>query len=175
MVGEPPIEETAKKMREWVERGSWETELPLPKQGGHNRARSVNIAERRAQALQLRRAGADYRAIAAAMGVTVHVAWNDVQRGLKAIIQEPAEDVRQLELERVDRLFMVAYQKALAGDLKAIDTCLRIMDRRAKLLGLDVPQKVDLTAWVVEFGRQQGLDPGTALETARAIVKQLDF
>ena len=37
------------------------------------------------------------------------------------------------------------WTKAVGGDLKAIDRCLAIMGRRAKLLGLDMPTNREIT------------------------------
>jgi len=53
------------------------------------------------------------------------------------MLVEPLEQVRQLELMRLDRL-LLAIPKAISGDLAAIDRCLAIGARRARLLGLDI-------------------------------------
>jgi hypothetical protein len=51
---------------------------------------------------------------------------------------ELAAEVRTLELDRLDALWLSQYDKAKKGDVSALDRCLKIMDRRAKYLGLDV-------------------------------------
>jgi len=53
------------------------------------------------------------------------------------VVQEDVEQIRQLENERLDFLLNAVWKSALEGDHKAVDSCLRIMARRAKLLGLD--------------------------------------
>ena len=68
-----------------------------------------------------------------------------VQSALTRIIREPAEAVLQLELERLDAMFSKPYQSAIAGDLMALNSCLAIMQRKAKYLGLDMAVKVDAT------------------------------
>ncbi|MFC8447727.1 hypothetical protein [Kitasatospora sp. NPDC057223] len=56
------------------------------------------------------------------------------------------EELRALEDARLDRMFMVAYRRAVRdGDLLAIDRALRIMERRARLLGLDQPARTEIT------------------------------
>jgi hypothetical protein len=45
--------------------------------------------------------------------------------------------VRQLELERLDRLLIALWDLATGGSLGAIDRVLKVMQRRAELLGLD--------------------------------------
>lgn len=62
-------------------------------------------------------------------------------------VQEAIEDVKQLELDALDRLQNKAYNRALRGngDLGAIHQCLKIMERRARLMGLDAPAKLAAT------------------------------
>ncbi|MEU1372995.1 sigma factor-like helix-turn-helix DNA-binding protein [Streptomyces triculaminicus] len=61
-----------------------------------------DAARRDARAAELRGKGWPYRRIAEELGVDVHTAHQAVQRALKAIVQEPAENLRTLELERLD-------------------------------------------------------------------------
>ena len=42
----------------------------------------------------------------------------------------------------MDALQHAVWDKALDGDLSAMDRVIKIMDRRARLLGLDAPQQV---------------------------------
>lgn len=145
------------------------------------RRRNVEIGERRAQVLEQRKLGLSYRDIAARLSVDPKTVWNDEHLALKAMLQQPAEDVRKMELERLDFLWqhaiaiVVSSQSTPDVRLRAIETCARLMKRRAEMLGIDAAQKVDLTSWVIEFGRQQGLDPADALETADEIVKAMGF
>lgn len=153
------------------------------------RGTSPEIKAKQAEALRLRSLGWNLTDIAAAVG------YADGSGASKAIeaayvrtIREPAEIVRQMELDRLDIMLKKAlgimeavhvfvsqghvvreYVLDAAGrritigmdaqgnelyemrtiidhapSLKAIDTCLRIMERRAKLLGLDAPTKVEV-------------------------------
>lgn len=105
-------------------------------------ARRISKArrERMADALKLREGGATYHQIADQLGISYAQAYADVQDALKEITREAAEDVLEIELMRLDNLFRMAYVKARKGNLKAIDTALKVMDRRARLLGLDKPE-----------------------------------
>ena len=49
-----------------------------------------------------------------------------------------------MEVERLNELFKSAYPKAKKGDEKSINSCLKIMERKAKLLGLDAPEKQEV-------------------------------
>ena len=102
------------------------------------RFKDAAAAERALQALTLRKAGASYEAIARQCGYASRSgAYQAVQRELRRTMQEPAEDVRQLELARLDDLYRAMVPKALTGDTWSVDRCLKIMERRALLLGLD--------------------------------------
>lgn len=102
--------------------------------------------ERMAQALRLREDGASYRAIAARLEVSERQAWLDVTDALKEITREPAEEVLTLELARLDNLYLIAYAKARTEqEPAAINSALRVMERRARLLGLDQLQTGDAT------------------------------
>ena len=88
--------------------------------------------------------GASYEAIADALGTTKYTAYLDVQKsiaGLDKIAKEHAERLRDIELARCDALIKAAWPAAQDGDDKSINAIVRIMDRRAKLLGLDAPEK----------------------------------
>ena len=70
--------------------------------------------------------------------------------------REEAAQVRDLELQRLDDLYLIAYRTIISGNsLAGIDRCLRIMERRAKLLGLDAAAKVDVQGLVdIHFDKE---------------------
>ena len=117
--------------------------------------------ERAAQALQLREQGMTYDAIAKELGVSRTTAFDDVKDSLHEIIREPAEDLRDLELSRLDgmlgrlntelaavvqarRQHKLSADKAAQSVARIVDGQLRVSDRRSQLLGLDSPQKIEL-------------------------------
>jgi len=127
---------------------------PVPKKNPNMKrtGRPAHGAEALAQielqlkALEYRKMGLNYAQIAEKMGwKTAQSAWNNVDAALKRTLQEPANDVRKLELERLDAMFIPVYGNAMRGDLMAIASALNIMTRRARLLGLDAPDKKELT------------------------------
>jgi len=65
---------------------------------------------------------------------------------LRETLREPAEQVRALELERLDLMLVAVWPSALGGDIAAQQQVLRLMDRRARYLGLDAPQRIDIEA-----------------------------
>ena len=111
----------------------------------------ITATQKQMQALELRKAGVGYAAIAEKIGYkTPSGAHAAVKSALKKTIQEPADELRQVELERLDTAQLAIWQQVRAGNQGAIDRYLKIAERRAKLLGLDAPvkqeMKLDVTA-----------------------------
>jgi hypothetical protein len=105
--------------------------------------RNLEAAEKQAQALQLRKAGASYDTIAEHLGYRgKQGAHKAVMAALRNSVREPAEEYKRLELERLDVAQVALWRQVQAGNLGAIDRLLKIMERRARLLGLDAPTKV---------------------------------
>ena len=98
--------------------------------------------ERAARAFALRKAGLSYRDIGAELGVSHVAVYRDVQATIKQFLDEAREhhaQIMAIEAARLDDLQRVMWEQAAMGDRRAIETVLKIMERRAKLLGLDTP------------------------------------
>lgn len=105
--------------------------------------KGLNTVERQRQALELRKAGKGFQAIADQLGYSdASGAYRAVTAALQKTLQEPADDLRRMELERLDALHGVLWAQAQDGDQGAVDRLLRVMERRARLLGLDAPTKI---------------------------------
>jgi hypothetical protein len=128
--------------------------------------RQAAAGRRRAQVVQLRLAGASFEEIGGQLGVSdtrAHQLWADA---LQRTVKEPADQQRMLELQRLDQLqaaatavlqathHVIQGAKVVADDqgrpyvdhgpiLAAVNTLVRVMERRARLLGLDAPARVD--------------------------------
>ncbi len=108
--------------------------------------RRVEAAERQTQALELRKRGKTFQDIADYLGyATAQGAYAAVEAALKRTQQQPADSVRQLEIERLDKLLDGLWDQATLGKELKVDRVLAIMDRRAKYLGLDKPVKFSPT------------------------------
>lgn len=73
-----------------------------PRGGNGKFTRDPATARRDAEACDLRAKGWPYRRIAEHFGIDVHTAHDAVQAALRDIVKEPAEAVRQIELDRLD-------------------------------------------------------------------------
>lgn len=138
------------------------------------RRSSAEVADREARALDLRRQGATYAQIGDRIGVTEAAAYKIVKRVLDRVTVEAAPDVRKLEADRLDQFQLAALAvlrrqhytvsggqivkdddgRPLVDDgptLQAIRTLLSVQERRAKLLGLDAPARVDMKVLTVDM------------------------
>ena len=100
--------------------------------------------------LELRRVGLTWTRIAEEVGYADHTgAYAAYKRAIKRTMQQPADELRSQELDRIDRLQVAIWPNAMKGDTRAILTIIRLMERRAKLTGLDMPIKIeqDITTW----------------------------
>jgi uncharacterized protein (DUF3084 family) len=113
-----------------------------------SKAQRAATAARRANAIKLRLAGLDYETIAQRLDYSSKgSACTDITRALAASIKEQgrsADELREVELARLDRLQAAAWGPAVGGELRAIETVLRVIDRRCKLLGLDAPIRAEV-------------------------------
>lgn len=128
--------------------------MPRGKPSKNSRQQAQARAKDR-EALELRKAGATYQQIADKMGISLSGAGVCVSRAMDALrleVKEAAEQVLELELDRLDSMLLGLWDKARRGDVAAIDRVLKIQDRRAKYLGLDQreisPQAMDAEDWV---------------------------
>lgn len=98
--------------------------------------------QRRAQVVAYRMDKLTFAAIGKLMNISTVRAFQIWQDALAEVIQKPGENALKMELERLDKMMAAVEIAAFAGDHEAIKSALRIMDRRAKYLGLDAPTKM---------------------------------
>ncbi len=133
--------------------------------------RQILESERSAMiSLSKRASGMTYQQIATDMGCSTATAHYRVRKGLRLAAFEPAAEVRELERTRLDHLMTIALAAAaenvplMSGsnrvtdpvtrvqvrdwrtNLAAVESLIHIQERRAKLLGLDLPVKVEVVA-----------------------------
>jgi hypothetical protein len=104
------------------------------------------IAKER-QSLLLRQQGYTFDEIASRLGYKGESGAREAfRRALLRTLQEPASEVRELEINRLDIAQVAIWDRVQNGDLPAIVVLLKIMERRAKYLGLDAPVKAQIEA-----------------------------
>lgn len=122
-----------------------EPEEKAPMRRSQRQARRVEEeTTRRMQATSLRLAGVTYEQIGERLGISASGAQHLVETNLHRANQREVDALRAIENQRLDKAMSAIWSDVLSGDIKAIDTFLRISARRSKLNGLDAPQKLDL-------------------------------
>lgn len=140
-----------------------------PHDGKGRFTRTLTTAEREAEAARLRSLGWTYQRIADNLGWSNKGdAHHAVSKVLRETVQEAGNDLRALELTRLDALTAAANEvlerehitvsngRIVSRDdgtpilddapvLQAIDRLLKIQERRSRLLGLDAPVKRDIS------------------------------
>lgn len=113
-----------------------------------NKATFLRREERRAKVAQLLRASVPIYRIAEQLGYDRATITADADKLLAmwAAEQKPEDRHRwrALELAKLDEIEIKNFQEAKAGNQGAIDRAIRVMERRSKLLGLDMPSKADI-------------------------------
>jgi Homeodomain-like domain-containing protein len=132
-------------------------------------------ADHRLSALRLRKEGFTYDAIGDRLGISkqrAHQLVSEELTRLRTETPEAAEQVRQLELERLDAMIRIITPQVKRGEIPAMQTVLKIMERRAKLLGLDAPQEFTLLLKreVEALADELGLAVADVLAEAEAIL-----
>lgn len=99
------------------------------------------LRELDSEIFKLRLEGHSTRLIAEGLGIT----GDDVRASLKRMVVGMSPryraDLVEIENERLDAMLVPLMANARLGSMDHIETVLKIMDRRAKLLGLDAPVK----------------------------------
>jgi len=129
--------------------------------GPHLQRKMAETAEKRRQALALRKQGLTYEQIARAMGLsTKMVAWRYVEEAIKEIPRENAIAVKALATQKLDaqearlNTLLAAADAAdpkkkrslSVAELVRIELALvRVAERRARLEGHDAPLRTELT------------------------------
>lgn len=125
----------------------------------------ARVTEHRQQALTLRIQGGSYREIATALGISVGSAYVYVTESLaelRELTTETAKQLREIELHRLDELYLKLSVKLQSQVVEVVDAAtgqrsrraspdettvramLDVSRRRAELLGLDAPRKTEL-------------------------------
>jgi hypothetical protein len=121
------------------------------------------VLDKELQIIELRRAGVTWEKIAREVGFkNASGAYKMYQRAAERMIRPSLDEYRETVLDRFERMHLAVWPRAKEGDLRAIDTALRIAEKEIKLLGLDAPTKI--TAEVTVYEGQQLIE-----HTARII------
>lgn len=124
---------------------------------------------RQARALELRLEGKRWAEIAAELGYSDHTgALRAVDAALDRHESPNVEAVRKLQDARLEALYERSWSDAMAGDEKAREYVLKLHDRKVKLHGANMPEKMVVAAAI---SAQQS--SGMTAEEFRDVVLEL--
>jgi hypothetical protein len=104
--------------------------------------KKIEATARAAEAVRLRVQGFTFTEIAKRAGFrSKQSAFDAVRRALEATLREPCDALRELDLIRLDAIWEVQFANAMNGDVQAANCCLKVLQQRARLLGLDMSPK----------------------------------
>jgi len=133
-------------------------ERPLaPVRSTLSQRRQERDTKQRAEVLSLLMAGLSYDQIAERQGVSNADVRGIIERALASETNTGVATMRAVENARLDRAQAAIWTKVLEGDQKAIQTFLRISQRRSRLNGLDAPMQIELSG-SVRFEMEQALN-----------------
>jgi hypothetical protein len=144
----------------------------------------LTISERDNRAAGMKLSGLTYEQIADDLGISRTTAFEAVERAMKAVPFEEADTLRKIELAHLDKAQSkaleilekqhvaisasgkVVYTQAKDGKpgepvlddsvaLKAVDSLVKVQGRRAKLLGLDAPTRVQAMIAIITLDDQK--------------------
>lgn len=95
-------------------------------------------AIKRAKVVEAMADGATYQEAAEQAGyATRSGAYKALWKAVDSRVAEAVDEHRALEIARLDALQLAVWDHAMAGDVKALNAVLRIIEQRSRLLGLD--------------------------------------
>jgi hypothetical protein len=118
------------------------------KRGGGDRSSrpaQVQARENEQKALAIWLKGATYEQVAAAgFGITTASgAWRAVRRALVRIPKKEADEAREAQLARLQALRLLLWNHAGSDPIRAAEALIRLEAREARLLGLDMPTRIE--------------------------------
>lgn len=108
----------------------------------------VQGLENREKAVEFRRMGMSYNDIGKQLGISKQACHQAVERALKALGENTTKDatlLRNEELDRLDRLQLAAWPMAMKGSTQHMAQITKMMERRAQLQGVNLPQLIAIT------------------------------
>lgn len=98
----------------------------------------VATHSKRVRCVELATQGLSYSEIARTVGFSGRgAAYKAIAAALRAQQAPAVDELRALEIERLDALQRSCWDSAIAGDISAVDRVLKVIAARVRLLGLD--------------------------------------
>lgn len=129
----------------------------------------AKVAQETADCFRLKLDGLSVREIAATLGMTSSTVQNRLQAAYDDLVLPVADEVRQIELARLDRWQKRLEDRLVDGEApeRIIPIGLKVQERRSRYLGLDAPERADVTVHEVS---EQDVELAAMIREAKAKV-----
>ena len=134
------------------------------------------LLERRVVFWERYKEGIPFRQIAAENGVSPQTVSSDIRVFVQQLKEEGlrhVEEYRVVQQERISTAISAVWERVLEGRIDAINVLIKLMERESRLLGLDAPTKVDITAKIAALAVGEGIREDEAYEIAEGVYKEL--
>ncbi len=128
----------------------------------------LSRAKRKAKVIDLYLAGNTYREIREETGLSLGIISryiNEAVEEANKAAQEGMRKIKRLEVMKIDRLIKAFWPKAIEADVQAASMVLKLLERKADMLGLDAPFRIEnmtndeLIKAIAELGETDGVSP----------------
>lgn len=102
---------------------------------------------------ELLKQGFSYRQVARELGVSLHVVQDRIA-AYRSEVATQAEELREIQHARIQAGIQANWKAYLAGDKDAAATIIRLMEREARLMGLDSATAFKIEAKTVDHQTQ---------------------
>lgn len=106
-------------------------------------ANAAEMADKQRQCYELRLKGHTVRQVAEIVGVSKSSVSNYCKAAALEVISPLVSEYRQMEDERLDLAFAAILPRVEIGEVRAVEVLIKLLERRAKLHGLDAPVQVE--------------------------------
>lgn len=120
--------------------------------------------------------GKTFRQIATENDVSPQTVSTDIKAFVEELKAEGlyhVEDFRIVQQERISAAINAIWPRVLDGKIDSINALVKLMERESRLLGLDAPTKVDITAKIRAIALQSGLREDEGYEIAEGVYREI--
>lgn len=122
--------------------------------GEHYIGERTVIQERRTRVMELRVAGHSLRQIAAQVGVSLRTVQDDIEAVFTKLNEQQIKNAqiwRAIHMQRLEEMYRPLHKRIVGtpeepgtANTKDVEAVIKILERQAKLLGLDITSKIDI-------------------------------
>ena len=134
------------------------------------------VLERQVVFWEMYKEGRSIREIARVNGMSPNTVGKDIKSFISTLREaglRHVEEYRYVQTERIQSAIEAIWPRVLEGRTDAIGSLVRLLEREARLLGLDAPTKVDITAKIKAMALDEGVNENEAVGIAEGVYREI--